>query len=185
MRIIAGTLKGRTFDTPKGMDTRPTLDRVKEALFGMIQFEIFGRNVLDLFSGSGNLGLEAMSRGAKYAVFNDSSRECAELIKKNIAALGLAADTSVTSLNYTDALNLYKRQGRSFDIIFLDPPYASGFASEALEKIAALELLSTDGLIVVEHDRQNGLKLPDGIGLVKERSYGKVVISLLRRLQDD
>ena len=89
------------------------------------------------------------------------------------------------SLNYTDALNLYKRQGRSFDIIFLDPPYASGFASEALEKIAALELLSADGLIVVEHDRQNGLKLPDGIGLVKERSYGKVVISLLRRLQDD
>ena len=141
MRIIAGTARGRRFDAPKGMDTRPTLDRVKEALFGSIQFEIPQSTVLDLFSGSGNLGLEAASRGASKVICNDYNRDCAEQIRKNAKLLSLDAVVQVYSKDFASCLNDLARAGEQFDFVFLDAPYQGGTAQAAADRVLLPDLL--------------------------------------------
>ena len=149
MRIIAGSARGRQILAPKGQATRPTLDRVKESLFGILQFSLAGARVLDLYAGSGNLGLEALSRGAGYAVFNDHSRDCCEIIKKNIETLGFSDRALVLQ---AEALSAIERLtgGAPFDLVFLDPPYRAG-AQQALEALFSKGLIAERGQVIVEY----------------------------------
>ena len=130
MRVIAGKARGIQLKTPEGTETRPTIDRVKEALFSIIQFEVPGARVLDLFGVTGQLGIEALSRGAKSAVFVDAGEKACALIRENLRRCHMEADGRVVRADYLDYLN---RCRESYDIIFLDPPYASGNLERALE----------------------------------------------------
>lgn len=182
MRVIAGKAKGRRFDAPKGDSTRPTADRVKEAIFGMIQFRVAGSRVLDLFSGSGSLGIEAASRGAASVVLNDMSRDCKRLISDNLAKLGFNDGVEVLAYEHAAALKLLHGRGAQFDLIFLDPPYATGLIASSLELISSLDLLSEDGLIVVEHAWNRAFEIPAALCVLKEaRRYGDVAVTILER----
>lgn len=176
MHIIAGTARGRQILTPKGRNTRPTLGRVKESLFGILQFSLEGARVLDLYAGSGSLGLEALSRGAAFAVFNDMDRACCELIRKNISTLGFMDRASVMQM---DALSAIARLagGQSFDITFLDPPYRMG-AQQALEELFRTGLIAPGGRVVVEHAWEDA---PHAVGermiCADVRKYGDTGLS--------
>jgi len=177
MRIIGGTARGRTFNAPKGEETRPTGDRVKESLFGILQTRIAGAAVLDLFSGSGNLGLEAASRGAAHVHCNDMSRDCARLIEANVKKLGFD-NVAVSALAAKDCLSVLARGGERFDVVFLDPPYGKGLEAEAVKKIFALGLLAEDGVIVVEYDTARPLALvPEPFDT---RKYGGTGLAFVR-----
>lgn len=182
MRIIAGTARGRHFDAPKGMDTRPTLDRVKEALFGSIQFDIPDSSVLDLFSGSGNLGLEAASRGAARVVCNDRNRDCAEQIRQNAKLLQLDSVVQVLCRDYTACLSDLARAGERFDFIFLDAPYKDGTAQAAAEQIFTLGLLTEQGRVIIEHADKQPPKLETPLAeLMHTRRYGSCAISYFKQ----
>ena len=145
MRVITGTARGRRLETLPGEHTRPTAERVKEALFSIIQFELEGRQVLDLFAGSGQLGIEALSRGAAGCVFVDNSREAAEVVRRNLKTVGLMSQAQVIA---QDAFSYLSRPGERFDIALLDPPYSSGLMLPALQKVA--EHMS-DGVVIKRH----------------------------------
>ena len=180
MRIIAGSAKGRTFEAPDGRDTRPTLDRVKEAIFGSIQFQVPGATVLDLFSGSGNMGLEALSRGAAEAICVDASPACAALIRKNAEKLGLTEGLQVLNADYRAALSAMIAQGKQVDLAFLDPPYASGFAAEAVKALFENKLLKADGTVIVEHAHDQPPRLGEGPWEVSRvKKYGACGVTIL------
>ncbi len=169
MRIIAGNLRGLTLDTLPGLDTRPTADRVKEALFSSLTPHIIGAKVLDAFSGSGALALESLSRGAAFAVMCENSKPAFAVCKKNIEKARLS---DRTSLNLTDALNFIKVTKDKFDIIFLDPPYAEGLYEEFLENAAGK--LTDGGIIVVEYEEAHTPKVPASLKTDKHKKYGRV-----------
>lgn len=148
MRIIGGKYKGRTLAAFKGKEVRPTSDRAKESLFNILAPEISGANVLDLFCGSGSIGLEAISRGADFVVFNDVSEDSLAILRKNLALL--RADAKIYNLDYRALL---ERLDVTFDIIYIDPPYKSGFGEDALRLIAQRRLLNTGGIAVLESDK--------------------------------
>ncbi len=176
MRIIAGEWRGRRLETREGMDVRPTPERVKEALFNILQFQLEGRRVLDLFAGSGQLGLEALSRGAAEAVFVDESRESAAVVKRNIASLKAEAKTR---LYQTDFAAFLMRRQEPFDIVFLDPPYRSGKLEAALPLAAAIT--NPGGTIIAEHPTDE--ELPDEAGDFrkgKSYRYGKIYLTVYR-----
>ena len=181
VRIIAGTAKGRKLETPEGLDTRPTLDRVKEAAFGSLQFLIPYSSVLDLFSGSGNLGLEAASRGADRVVLNDKNPKCAELIRRNASLCGFQEKVRVLNLDYLAAIDLLKKEGQSFDIVFLDAPYKDGTAQIACEELFRNQMIRENGTVMIEFASE--LDPPHGIsGLMrirKTKHYGACSFSLL------
>lgn len=179
MRVITGKAKGVALKTPDGMLTRPTSDRVKEALFSVIQFDIPCARVLDLFGGTGQLGIEALSRGAKSAVFVDQRREACALIRENLARTKLDRDGRVVCSDYLQFLHRCKE---TFDIILLDPPYAEVFLENALKCITEIDILESDGIIVTE--RPVGKELPyefDGYTRSKDYKYGKTLITLYRK----
>ena len=179
MRVIAGKAKGIQLNTPEGMLTRPTTDRVKEALFSIIQFEIPGARVLDLFGGTGQLGIEALSRGASEAVFVDSRREACHLIRSNLKKTKLENQSRVVQSDYLDFLN---RCGETFQIILLDPPYAEVFLENALKRITEIDILQSGGIIVAE--RPLGKELPweyDGYVRSRDYKYGKIILTLYRK----
>ena len=183
LRIIAGTARGRRFDAPKGMDTRPTLDRVKESLFGMLQFDLPDSRVLDLFSGSGNLGLESASRGAARVVCNDRSRDCADQIRANAKLLGLEGVVEVLCLDYTACLERLSRENAQFDLSFLDAPYADGTAARAAEQLFQAGLVAEGGRVIIEH----ATNLPPDVNsqvarLLESRQYGNCAISIYMRV---
>ena len=146
MRVISGIARGRKLKEPYGSDIRPTTDMVKESVFNIIQFDIEGRRVLDLFAGTGQLGIEALSRGAKSAVFVDSKQEAIKLIVTNLNHCGLSDHARVLS---RDALG-YLDGDEKFDLIFIDPPYETGVAEKALEKITKVDKLNTNGIMICE-----------------------------------
>lgn len=176
MRIIAGSARGRQIFAPKGQATRPTLDRVKESLFGILQFSLPNARVLDLYAGSGNLGLEALSRGASYAVFNDHSRECCEIIRNNVETLGFSDQAAVMQFEALSALE--RLSGKEpFTIIFLDPPYRAG-AQQALEALFSKGLVANSGQAVVEHAWKEPPKAVEGLfSCVDTRKYGDTGLS--------
>lgn len=179
MRIIAGSARGRRFDAPKGMDTRPTLDRVKESLFGMLQFEIPGSSVLDLFSGSGNLGLEAASRGARYVVCNDRSQDCAEQIARNAKLLKLDDVTHVKSLDYAACIEELIEEEADFDLVFLDAPYADGTAQKAAELLFLRKLVRKGGKVIIEHSADRNPNVDETLARkTVSRKYGTCAISV-------
>ncbi len=178
MRIIAGAAKGRTIQAPKGLDTRPTLDRVKEAMFGAVQFRIAGARVLDLFAGSGNLGLEALSRGAIFAVLNDRSRTCCKLIEQNGDKLGFGDRMRALCLDYSRAADTLT--GNEFDLVFLDPPYKAGLYTGALAALRRNRLLVPGALVILEHSCGEATPLPDTFRIFREtRRYGEAAITIL------
>lgn len=186
MRIIAGSARGRRFDAPKGMDTRPTLDRVKEAIFGSIQFDIPESNVLDLFSGSGNLGLEAASRGASKVICNDRNRDCAEQIRTNAKLLSLDLLVQVSCKDYAACLNDLARAGERFDFVFLDAPYQDGTAQAAAEQIFSLGLLKEHARVIIEHAGKLPPKMTTPLAkLTQTKRYGSCAVSIFKRATDE
>lgn len=149
MRIITGKARGTKLLTPKGENTRPTAERTKEAVFSMLQFEIVGREVLDLFAGSGQMGLEALSRGAAHAVFCDRAREAVDVIRANALKTRLAPFCDIYCMDY-EAMLASLRRKKQFDLVFLDPPYALGAVPNALQKLIDYSLLRDGAKIICE-----------------------------------
>lgn len=179
MRVITGTARGRKLREPAGMDIRPTTDIVKESLFNIIQFDVEGRRVLDLFAGTGQLGIEALSRGAKSAVFVDESLEAIKVIRANLEHCGFEAQVV-----RGDAVSFIERGGK-FDIIFLDPPYDTGLLDNALKKIIQFDILSDGGIIICETNKELAL-LPfdEPYFIGKEYKYGKTKLVVCGRHQN-
>ena len=178
MRVITGTARGVQLKTPEGMLTRPTADRVKEALLSIINFDIPGAKVLDLFGGTGQLGIEALSRGAERSVFVDAREDACKLIRENLRRTKL--EGTVVRSDYMDYLNRCKE---TFSIIFLDPPYAEEYLENAIKRITEIDILQTDGIIVAE--RPVGKELPwkfDGYQRSKDYKYGKTLLTIYRKL---
>lgn len=179
MRVITGKARGVNLKTPDGLTTRPTADRVKEALFSVINFDIPNARVLDLFGGTGQLGIEALSRGARSAVFVDAGEPACKLIKENLRRTKLEAQASVVRADYMDYL---RRCRDKFDIIFLDPPYAEVFLENSLKKISEIDILQSDGIIVCERSIDKPL-LGEyrGLSRSKDYKYGKTIVTLYRK----
>ena len=179
MRVITGKARGVLLKTPEGLKTRPTADRVKEALFSIIQFDLPGAKVLDLFAGTGQLGIEALSRGASGAVFVDEDEAACRLIRENLKRTNLSADAQVVRGDY---LNYLKSTKEKFDIILLDPPYAEVFLENALKMITEIDILQSGGIIVAEYPV--GKELPfEFCGYTRSRDYkyGKTMLALYRK----
>ncbi len=180
MRIISGRARGTKLYTLEGENTRPTLDRVKESLFNIIQNKIEYANFLDLFSGSGAIGLEALSRGAKKTIFCDSSKQAIEIINKNIKKTHLEDNSKVYNLDYKKALKEIKEKQ---DIIYIDPPYKTDFAIQAINEIIKLNIIDENSIIIVETDDkeiiENIEKLE--IEIQDKRKYGRAYLIFLNR----
>ncbi len=169
MRVITGTARGRRLRTPENYDIRPTTDNVKESLFNIIQFDVEGRKVLDLFAGTGQLGIECLSRGADSVVFVDESREAVNIVKDNLKTCGLSA-----SVLQMDALSYLRGCGK-FDLIFVDPPYDSNLYEEVLKIINSVDILSDGGIIICEARRERQLpEMTEPYRKLREYHYGKV-----------
>ena len=176
MRVITGTARGRRLLTLEGEDVRPTTDRVKEAVFSVIQFETEGRRFLDLFAGSGQMGIEALSRGAKEAVFVDGAKKSVEIIRKNLASTKLAENAKVVQTDWQSYLSM---SGTQFDIAFLDPPYGKGILQRALEALPTH--MSKTGVIIAENPLDEEILSEYGeFALDRQYRYGKIKISTFR-----
>ncbi len=182
LRIISGKARGTKLNTLEGVETRPTLDRVKEALFNIIQNNIYDAKVLDLFAGSGALGIEMLSRGAKEAILCDKSYKSIQIIKDNVEKTHFEEKAKVVNADYKKILETLRNE--KFDIIFLDPPYKSNFDIEALKIIIKQDMLSENGIIILETDcekkKQEELNRIN-INIYDLRNYGRVSLFFLNR----
>ena len=179
MRVIAGTARSIPLKSRDGLDTRPTGDRVKVAIFNIVQFDVPGSRVLDLFGGSGQMAIEALSRGASGAVIVDASLEAVEIIRENLNRTKLAPLAKTVRADYLDYLNTCRDR---FDLIFLDPPYRENFLENALKRISEIDILKSGGIIICE--KPAGKMLDEAYGGIlhtKDYRYGKTEISLFRR----
>ena len=179
MRVVSGTARGTALKTPDGMATRPTTDRVKEAMFSIIQFDLPGAKVLDLFGGSGQLGIEALSRGAKSAVFVDFAPAACKLMEENLKRTKLQEKGRVVRSDY---LSYLKNCREKFDIILLDPPYAEKFLENALNFITEIDILQTNGIIVAERPLEKELLLDfPGYSRSRDYKYGSTLLAVYRK----
>ena len=178
MRIIGGKYRSRTLKEFAGDSVRPTSDRAREALFNILSMKTYGARVLDLFAGSGALGIESLSRGAKEVVFNDLSKESIAILKANLATLKIPTEETRIS-NYDYAVCLDSLRGQ-FDLIFIDPPYRFDYGENALKKISQRGLLSEDGVAVYERDRPFEGEI-EGLEKYDERKYGKAYLTFFKR----
>lgn len=179
MKIISGKYKGRNLLGFDISGTRPTMDRVKESLFAMIQNYIDEAVVLDLFAGSGNLGIEALSEGAKFSYFVDKNRKAYNTIEKNLINLGIS-DASTLCMDYFKALKEFSINNISFDIIFIDPPYQTNLVEMSVADIVKLNLLNKNGIIVAESDKLEKIIFPSCLEIVKSKKYGDKWVTILR-----
>ena len=175
MRIVGGKYKGRKLNEFAGASVRPTSDMVRESLFNILQFKIQGKTFLDLFCGTGAVGIEALSRGAESVTFNDLKRDSVNLAKSNLQKVGIVDGFKVTN---QDANSYYKTCSEKFDYIFLDPPYADGVSSETLSNLA--NLLTDGGIIIYENEKVFDGQ-PDGLIKVDERKYGKARLTFFQK----
>lgn len=175
MRIIGGKYRGLKLAEFTGGEIRPTADRVKESLFNILSADIVGATVLDLFCGSGNLGIESLSRGAQEVYFNDISKDSVAVLKKNLARLKGENNYKVTNLNFSACLS----GAAKYDIIFIDPPYSSDFGLQALEIIGKNSLLNDGGVAVLERDKSFAGEI-EGLQLYDERRYGRTYLSFFK-----
>ena len=179
MRVITGTARGKKLKELPGMATRPTTDRVKEGLFNVIQFDIEGRRVLDLFAGTGQLGIECLSRGAAHCDFVDSAPAAMKIVKDNVTACRVADKATFHQKDFSAFLNGVRGK---YDLIFLDPPYDSGSLERALGMITAIDIVSGNGIIVCESPVEQSLpELSEPYIKGKEYRYGKIKLTLYRR----
>jgi 16S rRNA (guanine966-N2)-methyltransferase len=180
MRIIAGKKKGLNIKTIDGDSTRPTRDMVREALFSILTNKIYDSRFLDLFAGSGAIGIEALSRGSIFAVFTDINYKCVRVIEENITKAGFSEQAQVYNADYKLALKKLKEN--KFDIIYIDPPYNKGMGIDAIEKISEYQLLSEDGVLILETDTNE--EVPNEIGIYEKynnKRYGRNILNLFRR----
>jgi 16S rRNA (guanine(966)-N(2))-methyltransferase RsmD len=179
MRVITGSARGRKLGELKGMETRPTTDRVKEAIFSIIQFEVEGRRVLDLFGGTGQMGIEALSRGAAHCEFVDIRRDAVQLMRDNLKHTALEDRANVVQGDYLAYLTQTKEP---FDLIFLDPPYESEMLKKALQTITRIDKVSANGIIICENGSNYVWpEVSDPYELQKEYRYGNTKVALYRR----
>lgn len=179
MRIIAGSFKGRKLESPEGRDTRPTADKVKEAMFSILMNDIEGKKYCDLFAGSGSLGIEALSRGAEFCYFSETSKQAFSCLLRNIKLCGAQEYSKVFAAGYEMAIERLVKEEEKIDVFLLDPPYGRNLVEIAVKKIAESDILAKEGLVVIEHDKADNT--PDCIGRlkkIKQRKYGRVVISI-------
>lgn len=180
MRVISGTAKGRSLVPPPDRRVRPTTDRIKEALFSIIGSlcgDITGFNVLDIFAGTGSLGIESLSRGAVKAVFIDNQRSSAALIKTNLDSTGFAGASEVLIADAATALAQMAIQGRTFNLVFADPPYSKGFAQLLLRQLASLPVLANGALVVIETSSREDLPQSEGeLKQIDRRTYGDTAL---------
>lgn len=181
MKIISGKYKGRNLDGHKLEGTRPTMERVKESLFATIQNYLEDSVILDLFSGSGNLGIEALSQGAKFAYLVDNNPKATTTIKNNITNIGITS-CDVLTMDYKKALSFLKDKQVKIDLIFLDPPYATNFIENSLKLIDEYNLLSDDGLIICENDSLDRIVYPNTFKAVKDKKYGDKWVVILEKM---
>lgn len=179
MKIISGKYKGRNLEGHNLDGTRPTMERVKESLFAIIQNYVDNAVVLDLFSGSGNLGIEALSEGASFAYLVDYNKKASDTIKRNLNTIGIK-DAEVINLDYKKALNYLK--DKKIDLIFLDPPYKTDFIEQSIKLIDEYNILSDEGLIICENDSLDKIVYPDNYEVVKDRKYGDKWVVILRKI---
>ena len=182
MRIIAGQFKGFRLESVKSEKTRPTLERVREALFCKLYPYLNGAKVLDLFSGTGMLGLEAVSRGATYAVLNDKAPDAIKTLFKNVELTKTQKCVNITKKDYEKCIKSLYEEGQKFDIIFIDPPYLSEYGIKSIENIAKYDILANEGIIVFETDVN--IDFPREISNLEvfdEKKYGRVYMSFWRR----
>ncbi len=178
MRIIAGDNKGRKLKAPEGDKTRPTSENVKEAVFNIIQFQIQDKSFLDLFAGSGQIGIEALSRGASEVVFVEESKQAIRVIKDNLKKCGLKAE-----LFHESAFHFLSR-GKSFDIIYLDPPYMTDFIDKSIEIIQNLDNINENGIIICESSKNINIQFDEKkYMLATQKKYGSRMISILKKIQ--
>ena len=185
MRIISGKARGTKLYTLEGENTRPTLDRVKESLFNIIQNEIEGAKILDLFAGSGAIGLEFLSRGAEKAVLCDKSKEAINIIKKNVEKTHFQNEVQIINADFESCIEKVKDE--QFDIIYLDPPYATEYIKKSLEKIIKLKLTKEECLIIIETDDEQRIEKEIenlDVEIVDKRKYGRATIIFLSLKMD-
>lgn len=176
MRVISGSARGLKLESLDGLSTRPTLDRVKEAIFSMLFDKTAGAAVLDLFAGSGAMGIEALSRGADGCVFVDSSREAAAVVGRNLSKAGFELKSVVRICSFD---NFLQTCDKKFDLVFLDPPYRSDYLKKSLSLLHERHLLAQGAVVVLEHDKNLPPEIPEGFELVRRRSYGRVSVNIL------
>ena len=180
MRIIGGKFKGRKLRSVRGTATRPTADRTREAIFNIIGLEIRGARVLDLYAGTGALGIEALSRGAQSATFIDVSRQSLSVLQANLADLALEIPTSVIRWDITHNLNCLRSMPQAFDLVFVDPPYNHNLVTSTLNHLHTSQSLKNGARIIVEHSRQESVESELGpFDVVDRRQYGKTLVSFL------
>jgi 16S rRNA (guanine(966)-N(2))-methyltransferase RsmD len=178
MRIITGTAKGFKLKAPRGLDVRPTGDRVKESVFNIIANRIFDTDILDLFAGTGNLGLEALSRGARSAVFVDNAVTSLQVLKENAVHTRLAGRSEYIKTDVLKAIDRLQQQGRRFGLVFCDPPYNKGYLSAVLSKLDASSILRPDGVIIFEHSRHEICSVPlVQFQVMRTETYGETIIT--------
>ena len=178
MRVITGSAKGRRLMAPRGMETRPTSDRIKEALFNIIGSRIIDINFLDLYAGTGAIGIEAISRGAKKAVFIEKSPQAVKIIRENLKLTGLPDQAEIMAYDADRALEILKSEGFTFDIVFIDPPYRKELVKTSLEKLEYCKLIGPGGLVIAESSKID--VLPDEVDHLKrfrQEKYGDTVLT--------
>lgn len=179
MRIIGGSARSRSLETPKGQDTRPTQALVREALFDMLQRDVQDATVLDLFAGSGALGLESLSRGAASAMFVEKARSAAMVVDRNIEKLGFGERATLLSMDWRQALSRLAAQGKAFDLVFLDPPYRLSLVP-VLALLVDQSLLAPGAVLALEHGKGLGPEMASPFSLRRRRAYGDTEITLLQ-----
>lgn len=187
MRIITGKARGIALKTLEGEATRPTAEKVKEAVFSAIQFDIEGRSFLDLFAGSGQMGLEALSRGASHATFIDASQEALAIVKENARKTGFFSLSHFLASDYRSYIR--KAAGRdAFDIVFIDPPYAQRLAADAIERLLEAGLLKPHATVIAESEEDilaDHEKLQEYFTVLKSKKYGRSYITILKLISEE
>ena len=185
VRVISGSARGLKLNTPGDDRVRPTTDRVKESMFNIVQDWVYDSQVLDLFAGSGALGIEALSRGASQAVFCDNSLDSIKIIKSNIEKARVADRSQIVSGDFKRSLRDMEAKNQSFDMIFVDPPYYEGLFEEVLDTIRSCKILKKDGIVIVEHDAKKPIGQVEGLEVYKEKKYGITMLTFYCLEDDD
>jgi 16S rRNA (guanine(966)-N(2))-methyltransferase RsmD len=180
LRVISGNLRGKRLFSPKGQELRPTSDRVKEAIFDILQDQFQGQNVLDLFAGTGALGIECLSRGASKGVFVEESPRSLIALRRNIEECRLKDRAEVLGRKVLPALKILEARGEAFGLIFLDPPYDKGEARRVLEVLSRSSILTPETLVVAEHSLSEGIDSIPPLQRVDRRKYGRTLVSFFR-----
>ncbi|HHT37225.1 MAG: 16S rRNA (guanine(966)-N(2))-methyltransferase RsmD [Candidatus Wallacebacter cryptica] len=185
MRVISGSARGQKLKSVPGVTTRPTTDRVKENLFNILGSRVIDAVFLDLFAGNGGMGIEALSRGAKLAVFIDKSRACTKMIRTNLEEVGFVDRARVYTNDALKAAAVLGRQGAKFDLIYVDPPYQTGLVAKSLAAISQFSLLAEDGLVIAEYGKKEEIaQFALNLVRVREEKYGDTVLGFYRSKGD-